>query len=32
MEYRWVDYAGAVKLVSPRVKLILDWALEQLGT
>ena len=26
MEYRWVGYAGAVKLVSPRVKLILDWA------
>ena len=32
MEYRWVDYAGAVKLVSPRVKLILDWAQENIGS
>jgi len=26
MEYRWVSYAQALKLVTPRVKLILDWA------
>jgi 8-oxo-dGTP pyrophosphatase MutT (NUDIX family) len=25
MEYRWVNYAQALKLVTPRVKLILDW-------
>jgi 8-oxo-dGTP pyrophosphatase MutT (NUDIX family) len=31
MEYRWVDYAEAVKLVSPRVKLILDWARDALA-
>lgn len=31
MEYRWVDYAEAVKLVSPRVKLILDWARDAVG-
>ncbi|MDE2234889.1 MAG: NUDIX domain-containing protein [Gammaproteobacteria bacterium] len=26
MEYRWVSYTQALKLVTPRVKLILDWA------
>ncbi|MGH8306851.1 MAG: bis(5'-nucleosyl)-tetraphosphatase [Gammaproteobacteria bacterium] len=26
MEYRWVNYQQALKLVTPRVKLILDWA------
>ncbi len=26
MEYRWVSYAHALKLITPRVKLILDWA------
>jgi 8-oxo-dGTP pyrophosphatase MutT (NUDIX family) len=26
IEYRWVSYAQALKLVTPRVKLILDWA------
>ncbi|HVC37674.1 MAG TPA: NUDIX domain-containing protein [Gammaproteobacteria bacterium] len=26
MEYRWVSYGQALKLISPRVKLILDWA------
>jgi len=25
IEYRWVNYAQALKLVTPRVKLILDW-------
>lgn len=25
MEYRWVNYRQALKLVTPRVKLILDW-------
>ena len=25
-EYRWVSYAQALKLVTPRVQLILDWA------
>ena len=31
MEYRWVDYAAAVKLITPRVKLILDWAKQTIG-
>ncbi|HKV96399.1 MAG TPA: NUDIX domain-containing protein [Gammaproteobacteria bacterium] len=26
MEYRWLDYRQATQLVTPRVKLILDWA------
>lgn len=26
VEYRWVSYAQALKLVTPRVQLILDWA------
>ena len=26
MEYRWVDYITAARLVAPRVKVILDWA------
>lgn len=26
MEYRWLGYPQAAKLVTPRVKLILDWA------
>ena len=26
MEYRWVSHEQALKLVAPRVKLILDWA------
>lgn len=26
MEYRWVNYGQALKLITPRVKLILDWA------
>jgi len=32
MEYRWVDYPAAVQLVSPRVKLILEWAMDLLKT
>jgi bis(5'-nucleosidyl)-tetraphosphatase len=31
MEYRWASYGEAEKLVTPRVKLILDWAVESLG-
>lgn len=31
MEYRWVDYEAAVKLITPRVKLILDWAKQTIG-
>lgn len=31
MEYRWLDYSQATNLVTPRVKLILDWA-ESLAT
>ena len=31
MEYRWVSYAEAGKLITPRVKLILDWAADMLG-
>lgn len=26
MEYRWVDYDTAARLVAPRVKVMLDWA------
>lgn len=25
IEYRWVNYTQALKIVTPRVKLILDW-------
>ncbi len=25
-EYRWVDYAGARRLLGPRVRAVLDWA------
>ncbi len=25
-EYRWVDYSGAMRLVSPRVQPVLQWA------
>ena len=32
MEYRWVGYAAALKLVTPRVQLILDWAVQVAGT
>lgn len=28
MEYRWLSYAQALTLVTPRVKLILDWGQE----
>ena len=31
MEYRWVDYATAARLVAPRVKVILDWATGLMG-
>lgn len=30
-EFRWVDYATALRLVSPRVEPIVDWAATQLG-
>lgn len=30
MEYRWVDYDGAARLVAPRVKAILDWAVQSM--
>lgn len=26
IEYRWVSYAQALRLITPRVKLIMDWA------
>ena len=31
-EYRWVDYDSAVELVSPRVRPVLKWAAQKLGT
>jgi 8-oxo-dGTP pyrophosphatase MutT (NUDIX family) len=31
-EYRWVDYATATRLVSPRVVPVLQWALRYLDT
>ena len=31
MEYRWLSYPQAAQLVTPRVKLILDWAESQAG-
>ncbi len=31
MEYRWVDYETAARLVAPRVKVILDWATGLIG-
>ncbi|MGH8237991.1 MAG: NUDIX domain-containing protein [Steroidobacteraceae bacterium] len=30
-EFRWVDYDGATRLVSPRVQPIVDWAWQQLS-
>lgn len=30
-EYRWVDYAAALKLVSPRVIPVLKWASSKMG-
>jgi len=30
-EYRWVDYEGAMKLVSPRVEPVLEWAREKMN-
>ena len=29
-EFRWVDYEGASRLVSPRVQPIVDWAWQQI--
>ena len=29
-EFRWVDYDGASRLVSPRVQPIVDWAWQQI--
>ena len=31
-EFRWVDYDGATRLVSPRVQPIVDWAWQQIET
>jgi 8-oxo-dGTP pyrophosphatase MutT (NUDIX family) len=31
-EYRWVDVDEALQLVSPRVKPVIRWAAQQLGT
>jgi bis(5'-nucleosidyl)-tetraphosphatase len=31
-EFRWVDYEGATRLVSPRVQPIVDWAWQQIET
>lgn len=30
-EYRWVDFDGAMKLVSPRVEPVLEWAREKMN-
>lgn len=30
-EYRWVDYAAALQLVSPRVQPVLEWAGARMG-
>ena len=30
-EFRWVDYEGASRLVSPRVQPIVEWAWQQLA-
>jgi 8-oxo-dGTP pyrophosphatase MutT (NUDIX family) len=30
-EYRWVDYETAVRLVSPRVQPVLQWAAQVIG-
>ena len=30
MEYRWVNYEEAARLVAPRVKVILDWAMRSM--
>ncbi|HMN46136.1 MAG TPA: NUDIX domain-containing protein [Povalibacter sp.] len=29
-EYRWVDFDGALKLVSPRVEPVLEWARDKM--
>lgn len=31
-EYRWVDFEGAMKLVSPRVKPVVRWAAQTIGS
>lgn len=31
MEYRWLGYSQAAQVVTPRVKLILDWAESQVN-
>lgn len=31
-EYRWVDFAGALKLVSPRVAPVVSWAKSRLAS
>lgn len=30
-EYRWVDYDDALKLISPRVEPVLEWARERMN-
>jgi bis(5'-nucleosidyl)-tetraphosphatase len=30
-EYRWVDYAGALRLTTPRVRKVVRWAAARLG-
>jgi bis(5'-nucleosidyl)-tetraphosphatase len=30
-EFRWVDYDGASRLVSPRVQPIVEWAWQQIA-
>lgn len=30
-EYRWVDYVAALKLISPRVAPVLQWAAARIG-
>ena len=30
-EYRWVDYQSALKLISPRIEPVLEWAQERIG-
>lgn len=30
-EYRWVDYQGALRLVSPRIAPVLQWAAARIG-
>lgn len=31
-EYRWVDFEGAMNLVSPRVKPVVRWAAQTIGS